>query len=56
MIRWPHCFAWTDELFRNIARVACRSILDIAEGKRPHGPPNPEVWDHPEFSRKMGFG
>lgn len=48
----PHSIAWTDELFRDIGRSACRSLLDLAHGKRPHGVVNPEVLDNPVFVEK----
>jgi phosphoglycerate dehydrogenase-like enzyme len=48
----PHCIAWTDELFRDIGRSVCQSMIDIANGKRPHGIVNLEVFDKPEFQEK----
>ncbi|MCH8883055.1 MAG: dehydrogenase, partial [SAR324 cluster bacterium] len=49
----PHSIAWTEELFRDVGRMACGSILDLAEGRKPHGLLNPEVWDTPAFRRKL---
>ncbi len=48
----PHSIAWTDELFRDIGRTACQSLLDLSRGQRPHGAINPEVLDHPAFDEK----
>lgn len=48
----PHCIAWTDELFRDIGRVACQGLLDLSLGKRPRGVLNPEVFDHSSFQEK----
>ena len=48
----PHSIAWTDELFRDIGRTACQSLLDLSLGKRPRGAVNPEVFDNPAFVAK----
>ncbi|MFW5846422.1 MAG: NAD(P)-dependent oxidoreductase [Planctomycetota bacterium] len=48
----PHCIAWTDELFRDIGRMACTSIVDLAQGRRPHGVVNPAVLEKPSFQEK----
>lgn len=48
----PHSIAWTHELFRDIGRTACKSMLDVSLGKRPFGLVNPAVLDHPEFQKK----
>lgn len=48
----PHSIAWTDELFRDIGRTACQSLLDLSLGKRPHGVLNPELFDMPTFREK----
>lgn len=48
----PHCIAWTDELFRDIGRSACRGIVDLMHGRRPCGVVNPEVFDRPGFQEK----
>jgi phosphoglycerate dehydrogenase-like enzyme len=45
----PHCIGWTDEMFRDIGRTACRSMLELSLGRRPHGVLNPEVFDDPGF-------
>ena len=45
----PHSIAWTNELFRDIGSTACRSLRDLAQGRRPHGIVNPEVFDRPSF-------
>jgi phosphoglycerate dehydrogenase-like enzyme len=48
----PHCIAWTDELFRDIGQMVCRGMVDLAEGRRPHGVVNPEVFNRPGFIAK----
>jgi phosphoglycerate dehydrogenase-like enzyme len=48
----PHSIAWTNELFRDIGSAACRSLSDLAQGRRPHGIVNPEVFDRPTFQKK----
>jgi phosphoglycerate dehydrogenase-like enzyme len=48
----PHCIAWTDELFRDIGRTACQSLLDLSHGRRPNGLVNPEVLDNAVFQEK----
>lgn len=48
----PHCIAWTEELFRDIGRAACRVMVDLSLGKRPRGVLNPEVFDRPSFKTK----
>ncbi len=48
----PHSIAWTNELFQEIGRTACRSLVDLASGKRPHGMVNPEVLERPGFQEK----
>lgn len=48
----PHSIAWTNELFREIGRTACQSLADLAQGRRPHGIVNPEVFDRPGFQEK----
>ncbi|MDR3639369.1 MAG: hydroxyacid dehydrogenase [Isosphaeraceae bacterium] len=48
----PHAIAWTDELFRDIGRAACQGMLDLAQGRRPRGVVNPEVFERPGFLAK----
>jgi phosphoglycerate dehydrogenase-like enzyme/2-keto-3-deoxy-L-rhamnonate aldolase RhmA len=48
----PHCIAWTDELFRDIGRAACRGMLDLHAGKVPRGVVNREVLDRKGFQEK----
>ena len=48
----PHSIAWTNELFRDIGRTACQSLLDLSHGRRPLGVINPEVLDSPAFRDK----
>ena len=49
----PHSIAWTDELFRDIGRTACTSLLDLSQAKRPSGIVNPEVVDNELFREKL---
>lgn len=39
----PHCIAWTHELFREIGRMACTQVAQIAEKKIPDHVLNPEI-------------
>ena len=48
----PHSIAWTEELFRDIGRTACHSLLDLSLGRRPNGVINPEVFDNAAFHDK----
>jgi phosphoglycerate dehydrogenase-like enzyme len=48
----PHCIAWTEELFRDIGRSACQGMIDLAQGRRPRGVINPEVFDRPGLIAK----
>ncbi|MBC8353996.1 MAG: dehydrogenase [Planctomycetes bacterium] len=48
----PHSVAWTAELFRDIGRTACQSMLDLSIGKRPKGVLNPELFDRESFREK----
>lgn len=48
----PHCIAWTDELYRDIGRVACQGFIDLANGKKPHGVVNKDVFEKPSFQKK----
>ena len=48
----PHSIAWTHDLFRDIGRAACQGMVDLANGKRPRGCVNPEVFDRPGFHEK----
>ena len=48
----PHCIAWTDELFRDIGRTACQSMLDLSAGQRPKGVLNPELFERTSFREK----
>ena len=49
----PHCIAWTDELFRDIGRMACHITTTVAEGKVPPGVVNREVLERPGFQAKL---
>jgi phosphoglycerate dehydrogenase-like enzyme len=48
----PHAIAWTDEMFRDMGRTACRSMVDLALGRPPHGVVNKEVLERPGFQEK----
>lgn len=55
----PHSIAWTEELFRDIGRTACQSMLDLSLGRRPQGVLNPTLFERDSFrakwSRLTGF-
>jgi phosphoglycerate dehydrogenase-like enzyme len=48
----PHSIAWTEELFRDIGRTACQSMLDLSLGRWPRGVLNPQLRDEPAFREK----
>jgi phosphoglycerate dehydrogenase-like enzyme len=48
----PHSIAWTHELFRDIGRAACQSMLDLSLGRRPKGIVNPAVFERAGFQAK----
>ena len=48
----PHSIAWTAEMFRDIGRTACQSMLDLSHGKRPAGVLNPELFGRENFRAK----
>ncbi len=49
----PHAIAWTDELFNRTGRVACQSIIDVAQGRLPQSIVNRQVLDHPALQGKL---
>jgi phosphoglycerate dehydrogenase-like enzyme len=48
----PHSISWTSEMFRDIGRAACQSMLDLSLGRRPNGVLNPELFSKPAFLEK----
>jgi len=48
----PHAIAWTDELFRDIGRAACKVMVELSRGQRPGGVLNPEVFERSGFQKK----
>jgi len=48
----PHSIAWTNELFRDIGRTICQSVVDLSLGQRPSGIVNPQVFERPSFQAK----
>jgi phosphoglycerate dehydrogenase-like enzyme len=48
----PHCIAWTEELFRDIGRMVCQGMLDVASGRLPRAVVNPAVLARPSFQAK----
>jgi phosphoglycerate dehydrogenase-like enzyme len=49
----PHSISWTDELFRDIGRMACRSAVELSRGKIPTGVINKEVLERRGFQDKI---
>jgi phosphoglycerate dehydrogenase-like enzyme len=45
----PHSIGLTDEIFRESGRSACRSVIDVAEGRAPRYVVNREVLAHPRL-------
>ena len=48
----PHAVGLTHEIYRDIGRLVCTSMVDIASGRRPRSVINPEVFQQPTFERK----
>lgn len=48
----PHSVAWTDELFRDIGRAVCRSMVALSLGTKPPGVVNPDVFRRRGFQEK----
>lgn len=48
----PHSIAWTNELFRDIGRAACQSMLDLSLGRRPQGVLNSQLFQRASFRDK----
>ncbi|MEE2752356.1 MAG: NAD(P)-dependent oxidoreductase [Candidatus Latescibacterota bacterium] len=53
VIMAPHSVAWTNELFRDLGRMACSQSIELASGKVPHGVVNKEVVNRPGFQAKL---
>ena len=49
----PHAVAWTDELFRDIGRMAAGACVALSYGKTPVGIVNPEALQSETFQRKF---
>jgi phosphoglycerate dehydrogenase-like enzyme len=50
----PHSLCWTDECFHNMASTGLRSIVDVAEGRKPEYVVNAEVLGHPRVQHWLG--
>lgn len=48
----PHSIAWTNELFREIGRTACRAVIDFSKHQVPRGLVNPQVLERASFQAK----
>jgi phosphoglycerate dehydrogenase-like enzyme len=48
----PHAVGLTHEIFRDMGRTVCQSVVDIALGRRPHSVINLDVFDRPTFQQK----
>ncbi|HEX7446181.1 MAG TPA: NAD(P)-dependent oxidoreductase [Pirellulales bacterium] len=49
----PHAICWTDELFLRNGQVACRHILDVAEGRVPGSVVNADVLERAAMREKL---
>lgn len=49
----PHAICWTDELFRGNGQAACRSILEVAAGRKPVDVVNREVLSQAGMIEKL---
>jgi phosphoglycerate dehydrogenase-like enzyme len=48
----PHALCWTDECFFGNGSSACRSIVDVAQGRLPRHVVNPEALQHPRWRER----
>jgi phosphoglycerate dehydrogenase-like enzyme len=48
----PHAIAWTDEMFREMGRTSCQSMVELAAGRTPRGVVNRQVLERPGFQQK----
>jgi phosphoglycerate dehydrogenase-like enzyme len=46
----PHAICWTDQCFQAMGQSACRSIVDLAQGRVPSFVVNPDALNHPRLS------
>jgi phosphoglycerate dehydrogenase-like enzyme len=49
----PHCVGFTHEMFREIGRLACASVVQASRGELPDRVVNRDVLDRPGFRRKL---
>jgi D-3-phosphoglycerate dehydrogenase len=49
----PHSLCWTDELFRNNAESAFRSVVAVATGRTPTFVVNRDVLTHPDVASRL---
>lgn len=49
----PHCIGWTHEMFRDIGRLACEAVVQIARGEVPKNVINRDVLQRRGFLRKL---
>ena len=47
-----HCIGFSRELFRDIGGAVCQSMIDLAQGEKPRGVLNPEVFEQKGFQEK----
>ena len=50
----PHSLCWTDECFHNMASTGLRSIVDVADGRRPEFLVNAGALAHPRVRQRLG--
>ena len=53
VIATPHCLGWTEQSFMGIWDGIISQVRALAEGQKPTGMINPEVWDQPGFQEKL---
>ncbi len=49
----PHGICWTDELFLGNGQAACRSIVDVAQGRVPQFVVNRDALDQPQLRAEL---
>jgi phosphoglycerate dehydrogenase-like enzyme len=53
VILTSHSVGWTEELWRDMGRIACEAAVTVSRGRAPGGIVNREVLDRPGFKKKL---
>ena len=49
----PHALGWTDQAVMGIWAQIIKQMSSLMNGEKPEGIVNPEVWEKPEFQKKL---